>query len=330
MFLYFEGVYNIGIIFFREGSMKDMKKVTLGGIAAILILSILSCSSPAELFATATPVPSNTPTKTSTPIPTATPVPPINLFGCLYNDCPTSKLVYDYIGNPVQPNFPRTVNFPWSDTVHFYYSWCTIDRPTLDANLNHIQFVFTINDISYVDVLKGEYFDTTSSQDATQTISCYGLGGVASGWKIGQSHTVKIGVKFTGDINDGWYDYIGGNSQVDTFLMVPSEPATETPLPTPTKTPKPVITYAPPATAAPPKASCQVNSNIIVSNNGDVNATLSLKGPTTFVFIVPPGQSTVRVCSGSYYYYITNGACSSSYFTAKVSDGDQVYWTACK
>ncbi|HTX90158.1 MAG TPA: hypothetical protein VMC09_02990 [Anaerolineales bacterium] len=121
----------------------------------------------------------------------------------------------------------------------------------------------------------------------------------------------------------------------------PMPTATETPIPTdtltPTNTPRPIVypTWTPGSSGAPggsnpPATGCQVDSNIIIRNDGSVNATITLKGPTTFVFVIPPGTTTVRVCSGTYYYYITNGSCSSGYFTNKVSDGDQVYWPACQ
>jgi hypothetical protein len=194
----------------------------------------------------------------------------------------------------------------------------------LEANLQHIRFVFAINDISYVDVLKGEYFDSTNAQDATHTDSCYGMGGVASGWQAGQTQVIKIGLEVNDAINNGWYDFPAGTSQTNIFLMDPALPATDTPLPSPTKTPKPVITYAPPATAAAPKTSCMIDSNMLLGNRTGSQATIYLRGPANFTFVLAPGeQNTVKVCSGCYNYTFM-GACTGS---GRLCDGDNGYFT---
>jgi hypothetical protein len=232
----------------------------------------------------------------------------------------------DYLGDAqIQPNVTNTVTIPWTDTVHFFSSWCAKTKSYLDSSLSNVQFYFDIDNVSYLGFLKGEFYTIPDPQDATVTESCYGMGGVASGWKIGESHLVKIGIEITGDTNDGWDDYPAGSSYPYIYLIAPSEPATETPLPSPTNTPVPP---PPAATSAPaaPAVSCEVNSNIIISNRTGEPFTLYLTGPGNFTFNLAPDANTVRVCSGTYNYtlYATcNGSAVSG--SGKVSDGDQVY-----
>jgi hypothetical protein len=109
----------------------------------------------------------------------------------------------------------------------------------------------------------------------------------------------------------------------------PLPTSTDTPFP-PTKTPvppPPVATRAPSGSSA-PSVSCQVNSNIIIQNRTGAPFTINLTGPGNFSFSLGASDySTVRVCSGSYNYYIF-GTChgSPASGTGRISDGDQVYF----
>ena len=320
-----------------EGDMKSPRNLGLGVGVVILIFSILACSSPAELFSTSTPLPSNTPTDTMTPsptatlVPTSTPVPPVSLIGCASQDCPSSKYISDYTGNAqIQPNVTTTVSIPYTDAVHLFTGWCAKTKSDLSTSLPGIQFFFTIDDVSYLDQLKEEYYDAPDPQDSSITESCYGMGAVASGWIVGQSHLVKIGITISMDTSDGWDNYPAGTTYPYFYLIVPSEPATATPLPSPTLTPlplPPIATSKPPA----PSVSCQINSNIIIQNRSGSPLTLYLTGTGSFTFNLGSGDySTVKVCSGSYNYTVY-GTCNGSPAngSGRISDGDQVYF-ACK
>jgi hypothetical protein len=322
----------------REGTMKSINKLGLHIVATILILSTLSCSLPAIIsFPTPTPSPTNTPTKTLTPSPTDTPVPtntptpapppPISLLGCTYQECPPSKTISDYLGTDQIPSY-STISILYTDAVRFFYAWCTKSRTTLDANLENIQFIFDVDNVSFLNFLKGEYYTTQDPQDSSVTESCYGMGGVASDWVVGQSHRVKMGIFINAMINDGWQDYPAGTNYQNSYLIVPKEPATPTSLPSPTNTPPPTVQsndYVPPA------VSCMVNSNIIIQNRTGSPFTIYLTGPGSFTFnLGSDAYSTVRVCSGTYNYTIygtCNGQAASG--SGRISDGDQVYF-ACR
>ncbi len=318
--------------------MKSINRLALSGVALVLILSILSCSSPAEFFATPTPTSTSTPTKTATPTPTDTatptatqtdtptptntPVAPVTLSGCVYADCPASKAMSDYLGkayDSMQPDTTLTVNIATGDSVHFFTAYCARTKADLDKSLPDVQLLFTIDGNSYLDALTGEYYTTPSPQDASVTQSCYGMGAVASGWQAGQSHLVTTGIKFTASTNDGWNFYPAGRSYPYTFKIVPSDPT-----PTPTRAPAAV-------NPAPAAVTCQIDSNIIISNRSGAPFTIQLSGPGNFTFSLgAEDYSTVKVCSGSYTYYIY-GTCNGSPASGsgRISDGDQVYFV-CK
>jgi len=309
--------------------MKMQGKYWLIVVIAVLLFSVLSCSSPLKLFATPTSTPTNTatftPTFTRTATFTATVEPPIDLFGCTYNECPLSKTINDYLGENNYPavNVETPLTIPWTDTVHFYYSWCAVDQATLQDNLQKLEFYFTINDVSYINYLQDETFEVPDSTDPSLTQACYGIGGIASGWQIGEFYQVKIGTRMTSYVNDGWNDFAAGSDIGYIFGIVPTELPTETPSPTATATPRPTNTYVPQSV----EPSCMVNSNIRIDNRTDGAATLFLTGPGSFTFSLPQGSNTVLVCSGSYDYTIS-GTCGGSAASGmgRISDGDDIYF----
>jgi hypothetical protein len=318
--------------------MKTINKLALGGAALVLILSILSCSSPAQFFATPTPTSTSTPTstltptptdtstptatQTDTPSPTMTPAAPVSLAGCVYASCPTSKTMSDYLGDAyanIRPDTTTIVNIGTGDTVHFFTAYCAKTRTDLDNSLPDVQLLFTIDGNSYLDQLTGEYYTSPYPQDASVTQSCYGMGGVATGWVAGESHVITTGMKFTASANDGWNFNPAGRSYPYIYKIMPSDPTA-----TPTRAPAAV-------NPAPAAVSCQVDSNIIISNRSGSPFTIQLSGPGSFSFSMgATAYSTVKVCSGTYTYYIygtCNGHAASG--TGKISDGDQVYF-ACR
>jgi hypothetical protein len=285
----------------------------LGGIL-VLMLSLLACSSPAQLFATATPVPSDTPTITLTPSATTTPAAPVNLIKCLYNVCPPSTSIEAYLGQNVtpQPNVENYVEIPWSDSVHLFNGWCAIDRTTLDDNLKKIEFFFTINDNSYLDSLQGEYYTIPDPQDSTKTEYCYGVGGVAQNLVIGQSFMIKIGARTTDNINDGWNDYPSGTSYpyIYRVLVVEVPTVTPTPVSTATKTPKPIPT----GRMSTPKPACDATDTISIQNETTGPVAITLTGPAYYSFQLSPGPNSFRVCPGTYNYtaWICGGVTSAT------------------
>ena len=319
--------------------MKHTRNLSLGGIAFALILAIIACATPAQLIATQTPAPTNTPVSTNTPIPpnitipAATPATPVTLYGCATTDCPSAYTLTDYLGDGLaQPGIQTTVKIPWTQPIHIYYNWCATDRNILDTNLKNINFIFSIDEVSYVQSLQGEYYDVKNYKNVSLVDSCYGVGGLASDWKLGDPHRVRLGLEITADINDGKKDFPGGTSLAYDYLVVPTDMPSEPPA-HPTDTPEPTLVYIPPTSsgpAAPPvnaEPACLVNSNILIDNRSDGPATLYLTGPASFTFTLGLSANTVLVCSGTYNYYIT-GTCNGSDAsgTGKISDGDNIYF----
>jgi hypothetical protein len=284
-----------------------------GGIL-VLILAILACSSPAELFATATPVPSNTPTVTLTLTPTITPTAPVDIIKCMYNDCPPSTSIDAYLGQNItpQPNVENYVEIPWTDSVQFFNGWCAKDKATLDENLKNIEFYFTINDTSYLDSLQGEYYDTPYTNDTTKTQQCYGIGGVTRNWEIGHSYMVKIGVRMTDTINDGWTNYPSGTSYPFIYRVNVVEVPVETPTPvfTATNTPQPIPT----ARKSTPKPACDATDTISIENKTTGSVAITLSGPAYYALQLSPGANSFKICPGVYNYtaWICNNVISAT------------------
>jgi len=81
-----------------------------------------------------------------------------------------------------------------------------------------MEFVFTIDGKSHFDSLKKEYFDQQNETDSTKQNSCYGIGGVTSGWQKGHTYRVEIGPVFKKEVFDGWDTY-PQSEQLNIYLI---------------------------------------------------------------------------------------------------------------
>jgi hypothetical protein len=180
-----------------------------------------------------------------------------------------------------------------------------------------------------------------NDSDPTLTYPCYSIGGVLSGWKVGESHQIVIGAKFLADIYDGWTISAAG----DYLMMyqitprdIPTQvPPTATPKVTatstrrPTSTPAPQVydTAVPPVydTAVPPVydtpvPACDATGSVSIDNGTDGTVTIYLSGPANYTFYLGQGGNTVNVCPGSYSY--TAYGCGGASDSGTVSDGDSI------
>lgn len=149
-------------------------------------------------------------TNTAIPTSTASELPFITVLGCTStDDCPDAVQVVDLFGKneTLGYNTEYKVSISHDKNVHFFSGWCAIDRKTLDENLNNMQFVFTIDGKSYSENIKNEYYDQQNETDTTKQNSCYGVGGVASGWQMAHTYRVVVGQIFEKQIFDGWDIY---------------------------------------------------------------------------------------------------------------------------
>jgi hypothetical protein len=304
----------------------------------ILALGLQGCSSLDAIFATATPTPSATPTvtltatptatatptltptATLTPTPTATPIPPVKISTCLNaDDCPDAKLISRFFpeDSTRSYNIEYPVTIPYDANVRFYNGWCAIDGATLDENMDHIQFVFTIDGVSYLDDLSRGHISTADEQDPDVIHPCFAVGGVLSGWKLSQPHLVTIGIKIIDKIFDGWDTYLADTPQLRTYRINPAFIPTATFTPTITRTPTRVPTRIPPTfvpvTAAPPTPACSDMASIHVTNNTSGWITLYLTGPAAYTFNFVQKDNDFSICRGEYKYtaYGCGGASTS-------------------
>lgn len=320
---------------------------TLRGLISVLLIVILAlstsgCSTLAQIFATATPtntptpLPTATATYTLTPLPTATstftltpsvtptPLPPLAISACAYSeDCPNAKMINSFLpdGQSVEYNQAYVLTIPYDADIRFRHSWCAIDRYTLDQNLAHYQFTFTINGTSYVDSLAKTYITQTSASDPNVTYPCLSMGVVLTGWKIGKVHSITIGGKVTDNIFDGWDNYTPGSNLI-TYFLNPDVVPTDTLTPTPSNTPQPTATWIPPTDVpyVAPTPSCGEKGDIHISNTTGGYVSLHLAGKVSYDFYIGAGDNTITVCSGSYDY--TAYGCGGASNTGSMSSGD--------
>lgn len=296
--------------------MKRMKKFALTGILATFLILALSCSAVPQgiqgLFASKTPTPTNTatstPTPTVTPTPTKTPLPPMMLYNCVFiENCPEAISVYDVSSSPIYRNGLNIVEVPVNQPVQLLQDWTTLTQGILDQSLPNIQWVFSIDGQDYFNptwLEDGVIFDEDNS-----SIEYPGkwFGVVMSGWKLGETHVVKMGIIINETANDGWGVYDAGTNFVTTYNFIPVllPTATATPKPTRTDTPRPTAipyTKTPKPTLAPTNPPCVIDSVIEIDNTTGGIVTLKLSGPMQYRFDLATGHTTLNVCSGSYSY----------------------------
>jgi serine/threonine protein kinase len=174
-------------------------------------------NAPTSLSAASAPPPQNTAMPTST----ASGLSSISISGCTSSDdCPDSVQILDLFGEneTLQYNTEYKISISQDKKVRFFSGWCTPDRKTLDENLKRINFEFTIDGKSHIENIKKEYYDQQNDTDSTKQDSCYGVGGVASGWQKTHTYRVVIGQVFEKQIFDGWDTYPAGE-QLRIYLI---------------------------------------------------------------------------------------------------------------
>ncbi len=161
------------------------------------------------------------PQKTNTAVPTGTALPLVTVSGCTStDDCPDVVWITDLFKSEETQEYNKEYGVAISPDkkVGFFSGWCAVDRKTLDENLTDMEFVFTVDGKSRLDSLKKEYYDTRSDVDSTKQMSCYGIGGTASGWQKGHTYRVEIGQVFKKQVFDGWDTFPEGK-QLRIYLF---------------------------------------------------------------------------------------------------------------
>jgi hypothetical protein len=226
-----------------EETMCKSKRILPLITICLLMGFIISCTLPAPVaYFFSTKTPTSTPTPAATATPTATPQPPLDLAPCPYYDmCSGSLFIHDLLPEDHQPDMAYSVDVPYDQPVSFYVGWIAMDYSILAQNMENMQFFVMIDGQNYWDdSMLGMpepyvYENEPNAEYATQA-----AGVEISGWKIGQSHEIRVGYSMNEEINDGWDVYPSGTVIEDVYtinpIIPPLETATATGIP-PTVTP---------------------------------------------------------------------------------------------
>jgi hypothetical protein len=296
--------------------MSHLRKVVFIGILVLFLCLGISCSMVPKgiqnLFATKTPTPTNTATSTPTPTvtstPTNTPMPPVVLQGCFFiEDCPSENNLYDLLGYSPQSGSINDIEFPYNETAWVTMGWTAKDQATIEENAKKIHWILEVDGQDYFNPDWTGFGFKTDEDDPSITYPGIWLGMTLSGWKIGESHQIKIGYSFDEPVNDGWDSYPAGTGEVFTYIVKPVNMPTATPTATATRTntPRPTAipyTKTPKPTLAPTNPPCSIDSTIEIDNTTGGIVTINLSGPMKFHFELPTGHTSMQVCSGSYSY----------------------------
>jgi hypothetical protein len=316
----------------------------LAGFVVVLMVAVMSgCGAVGQLLATATPTPTNTstvtntptatqtptatPTRTYTPTPTATPVPPLAITGCLDpQDCPDARPVHSFFAadEPINYGGMYPVTVPADTSLYFTQRWCALDTMNLMNSLKKFEYIFLIDGVSYVGLLKRGDTTMTDSKDPKITYPCVSVGGYLSGWKAGESHTITIGGRITAETSDGWDTY-QPREDVIKYVVGPvnvTATPTQTRTPTRTRTPTPRPTYTP-APYIPPTPACGEKGHIVIDNATGGIITLYLSGPTAYTFQLGDGRTTLEVCGGSYTF--TAYGCGGASLSGTIGTSGDTY-----
>jgi hypothetical protein len=307
-------------------------------------IAMSGCGAISQMLASATPTPTQTPTITLTPTNTATatatatatpvPPPPVTITRCLgLDDCAQVRSILSFFAKGQEPatgqKYPVTI--PAVTRLHFYWGWCATDQVTLMSSIKQYEFIFKIDDVSYVDKLERGESDIIDSQDPKVTRPCIAVGGYLTGWKPGETHTITIGGKVTAQTSDGWDTYPPGES-VTSYVLSPID-VTNTPVPTltftPTRTPTRTHTPLPLPTRTPapyiePTVVCGETGGITLDNATNGIVTIYLKGPASYTYMLPIGSTKYTVCGGSYTF--TAYGCGGASISGKIGTSNDTYY----
>jgi hypothetical protein len=178
---------------------------------ALVILFFALGGSKLTILLPAAPTVTLTPTMIPSPTATAPPVVPLPVIdGCNPADeCPDTVTVRSLFpeGATLDYNVEYKVSISPKARVRFFIGWCAVDTKTLDENLTHMEFVFTVNGQSFIDQIKTNRYTQADSNDPKILMACYSVGGVAREWSPSQTYRVVFGFRIKNSINDGWDNY---------------------------------------------------------------------------------------------------------------------------
>ncbi len=304
--------------------MAHRPKIALGIFVIVLLFITMGCNllsgGLANLGATETPTRTRRPTKTATPEATATlqPTakatstvrPAISFTSCAFRseECPDAVSVHEFLAEDQSTADGLDVVIPFDQKIHVVEGWYAIDQATLDENMSHIQFFFTIDGKDYFQEFMAESGIFTDDNGVEYPGVWVGV--VLEDWMVGESHRVELGFITDAAINDGWGDYEAGLIGMSSFNFIPSAQPTATPKPAATNTPKPYPTNTKAAFVPTNTTGSLPPAEIVlrVINHCPDQHTVIFSGPWPRIkYVVDPGQTVENmVPKGEYTWIIDN------------------------
>ena len=259
---------------------------------------------------TKTSAPEATATLAATPTATSTQRAPLSFEVCVFGEeeCPDAVSAYDYLAEDQSSGEGVDLLIPSNQRIQIVEGWYAIDQATLDENLAHMQFFFTIDGKDYFQdnmMESGIYTD----ENGVEYPGVW-AGVVLDGWVVGESHRVELGFITDETINDGWGDYEAGLIGMSSYNFIPSEQPTATPKPTVTNTPKPYPTNTKAAFVPTNTTGSLPPAEIVlkVVNKCPEQHTVVFSGPWPKIkYVVDSGQTVENMVPiGEYTWLIDN------------------------
>jgi len=301
--------------------MSKSRKVFSVCVIAIIITGLLGCSimpqalknliSSATPTNTITPIPTHTLTATPDPTATATEMlPPLEISTCFDDvDCPEAVWLSSFLPDGIEKDTINEIKIPYDQTIRLSTGWVTKDQQHLDQNMEHIKWVFSIDDQDFFteDLLVNGEVDDEDVVGAKNPGTWIAL--TLSGWEIGRPYYIRYGYYFDEAIDDGWSVTDADFASIYTILVKPAKIPTITPGPTITNTPQPKpeatkAAIAPTATQGPPLV---LDMTLKVENLCSETAVVVVTGPMRLKYTVGPGQTVeYQAAQGTYTWLIDN------------------------
>lgn len=299
--------------------MKDKSIVFIGFVIVFLVIS--SCSLMPQalknmvVLATPTSTISPLPTQASTTTPTLTATKkvkqaPLEISTCLDDvDCPEAVNLAAFLPDGIERNTTNEINLPFDQTIKLSTGWIAKDQQHMDENMEHIKWVFTIDDQDFFteDLLVSGEVDDKEEVGLKNPGTWIAV--TLSDWEIGKPYYIRYGFYLDEAIDDGWSLSDADYSSIYTLLVKPAKIPTITPGPTITNTPqpKPEVTKAPVLPTATQGAPLVLNITLKVENKCSDAHVVVFSGPMRLKYSVAPGQTVeYQAAAGTYTWKIDN------------------------
>jgi hypothetical protein len=201
------------------------------------------------------------------------------------------------------------IRLPTDQTLNLIYGWVAKDQQHLDQTLQHIKWVFTIDDVDYFseDLLVNSDVEDMDNPGSTNPGTWLAV--TLSGWEAGKPHFIRYGFYLDDSIDDGWSPTEADYSAIYSLKVMPSNIPTITPGPTITNTPlpNPVVTKVPVLPTATQGAPLTLDMTLKVTNLCPEAHLVVVTGPMRLKYNVAPGQTVeYQAAQGTYSWIIDN------------------------